>query len=195
MNPRQIIPREFYLRDPAEVARSLLGKILVRIVNGRRLACRIVETEAYYGSEDPASRARKGGDLKRVMYGDVGIALIYGIHRQWLLNIVAHRRGEAGAVLIRSGEPLEGLDTMKKLRGVDDLKTLTTGPGRLTKAMAIDKSLHGKPVYTIAYGLWIEKNGETPSDLIARSRRIGVSEDLPTPLRFYLRNSSYISRG
>ena len=83
---------------------------------------------------------------------------------------------------------------MKKLRGVNDLRMLTTGPGRLTRAMAIDKSLHGKPVYTIAYGLWIEKNEETPSDLIGRSRRIGVSEDLPTPLRFYIRNSGYVSR-
>ena len=194
LKPRQLLPREFYLRDPAEVARSLLGKILVRIVNARRLACKIVETEAYYGPEDPASRARRGGDLRKAMYGDVGAALIYGVHGRWLLNIVAHEEGGAGAVLIRSGEPVDGLDLMRKLRGVKDPRSLTTGPGRLTEAMAIDKSLHGKPVYTGDHGLWIELGEDVPSSLVARSRRVGVSKDLPTPLRFYIKGSLYVSR-
>jgi len=188
------LPREFYLRDPAEAARMLLGKVLVRILDGRRLACMIVETEAYYGPEDPASRARKGGDLRKVMFGDVGVALIYGIHRQWLLNIVAHREGEPGAVLIRSGEPLEGIELMKKLREVDDLRLLTSGPGRLTQAMRIDKSFHGEPIYVRDHGLWIEDYKEIPSDQIVRSHRIGVSEDLPTPLRFYIKDNRYVSK-
>ncbi|MCS7132182.1 MAG: DNA-3-methyladenine glycosylase [Nitrososphaeria archaeon] len=188
------LPREFYLRSPAEVAENLLGKILVRVIDGKRLSCRIVEAEAYYGPEDPASRARRGGDLKRTMFGDVGIALIYGIHRQWLLNVVAHEEGDPGAVLIRSGEPLDGVELMKELRGVDDPHLLTSGPGRLTKAMCIDKSFHGKPVYVRDYGLWIEEGEDISSDLIAKSHRIGVSDDLPTPLRFYIRDNKYVSR-
>jgi len=188
------LPREFYLRDPAEVARDLLGRILVRVIDGHRLSCKIVEVEAYYGPEDPASRARKGGDLRRVMFGGVGIALIYGIHRQWLLNIVAHEEGKPGAVLIRSGEPLEGVELMKKFRGIDDPPLLTSGPGRLTKAMNIDKRLHGKPVYVMDYGLWIEKGEKFPSKLIEISHRIGVSEDLPIPLRFYVKDNAYVSR-
>ncbi|MCD6341433.1 MAG: DNA-3-methyladenine glycosylase [Thaumarchaeota archaeon] len=194
MRSSSLLFREFYLRDPADVARELLGKILVRVINGRRLSCMIVEVEAYYGPEDPASRARKGGDLRRVMLGDVGVALIYGIHRQWLLNVVAHGEGEPGAVLIRSGEPLEGIELMRKFRGVDDLRLLTSGPGRLTRAMRIDKSLHGKPVYVRDHGLWIEEGEEVSPRIVERSHRIGVSEDLPIPLRFYVKGNAYVSR-
>ena len=189
-----ILPQRFYRGDPALIARKLLGKVLVRVLEGRRLACMITETEAYYGEGDPASRARRGGDLRRIMLGDVGIALVYGIHRQWLLNVVAHRAGEPGAVLIRSGEPLEGIDVMKRLRGVDDLRLLTVGPGRLTRAMRIDKDFHGKPLYVRDYGLWIEGGASIPSGRIARSHRIGVSEDLPIPLRFYIKDNRYVSR-
>lgn len=93
----QVLPKHFYRRDPAEVAESLLGKILVRFIGGKRLSGMIVETEAYYGPEDPASRARKGGGLRRTMLEEPGAALIYGLHKQWLLNVVSHRPGKAGA--------------------------------------------------------------------------------------------------
>ncbi len=188
------LPQKFYRGDPALVARRLLGKVLVRAIDGRKLACMITETEAYYGSDDPASRARRGGDLRRIMLSDVGVALVYGIHRQWLLNVVAHKAGEPGAILIRGGEPLEGIDLMKKFRGVEDLRLLTIGPGRLTKAMKIGKEFHGKPLYVRDHGLWIEKGEDISSKRIARSFRIGVSKDLPTPLRFYIKDSRYVSR-
>ena len=189
-----VLPKRFYERDPAEVAERLLGKILVRLIDGRRLSGIIVETEAYYGPEDPASRARRGGDLRKTMLGEPGVALIYGLHRQWLLNVVSHRSGEAGAVLMRSCEPFEGLDLMRKLRGIQDKRLLMAGPGRLTRALAVDKSFHGKPLYVRSHGLWIEEGREVRRSMIGRSYRIGVSEDLPTPLRFYLKNSQYLSR-
>ena len=189
-----VLPKLFYERDPAEVAESLLGKILVRLIDGKRLSGMIVEAEAYYGPEDPASRARRGGDLRKTMLGEPGVALIYGLHRQWLLNVVSHEPGEAGAVLIRSCEPLEGLDVMRKLRGVQDERLLMAGPGRLTRALAIDKSFHGKPLYVKAHGLWIEEGRKVQRSMIGRSYRIGVSEDLPIPLRFYLKDSRYLSR-
>ena len=189
-----LVPKPFYADDPAMVAERLLGQVLVRVIEGNRLACMIVETEAYYGPGDPASRARRRGDLRRVVFGDVGTALVYGIHRQWLLNVVAHEEGEAGAVLIRSCEPLEGISLMKKLRGVEKVENLTNGPGKLTKAMKIDKSFHGKPVYVEDHGLWIEKGRSIDRGEIARSRRIGVSEDLETPLRFFLIDNKYVSR-
>ncbi len=188
------LPASFYRGDPAEVARRLLGKLLVRLLDGRRISCIIVETEAYYGPEDPASRARRGGGLREVMGGEVGVALIYGIHRQWLLNIVAHGEGEYGAILIRSGEPLEGIEVMKRLRGVNDFKLLASGPGRLTRAMCVDKNFHGKPVYVRDYGLWIEDYMKLSPSMVAGSHRIGVSEDLPTPLRFYIRDNKFVSR-
>ena len=182
-----ILSKSFYEEDPAEVAEKILGRVLVRRIGGKRLSCIIVETEAYYGPGDPASRARRGGDLKKVMFGEPGVALIYGVHGQWLLNVVAHEPGEAGAVLIRAAKPLEGVNLMKRFRGVKDERLLMSGPGRLTKAMRLDKRFHGKPVYTDSYGLWIEEGRLIPSSLICRGPRVGVSRDLPFPLRFYVR--------
>ncbi len=192
----RILPQEFYEDDPATVAVKLLGSILVRRIGEMRLSCMIVETEAYYGPEDPASRARKGGDLRRVMMGDAGVALVYGVHKNWLLNIVAHKKGEAGAVLIRACEPLEGVELMCKLRGLrgKSLTSLTSGPGRLTKALAIDKSFHEKPVYTMEHGLWVEEGIRVVPEKIGRSHRIGVSADLPIPLRFYILGNKFVSR-
>ncbi len=190
------LPQEWYARDPKRVALELLGKILVRKTpDNVTIKCMITETEAYYGPEDPASRARKGGDLREVMGGPVGHALVYGVHKQWLLNVVAHKPGEYGAVLFRSCEPLEGLELMMRNRGVDNVKLLTTGPGRLTRALLIDKSFHKKPMYVVSHGLWIEDEGfdVRESDIVS-SHRIGVREDLPEKLRFILKTSPYISK-
>ena len=190
-----VLPRSFYLRRTEEVARSLLGKVLVRRLPEGIISGLIVEVEAYFGDEDPASRARRGGDLRKTLYGDVGLALVYGIHRQWMLNVVAHTEGMGGAVLFRSLEPLEGLDLMRRFRGVGRDELLTSGPGRLSRALSIDKSFHKKPLYVRSHGLWIEDRGvELVSDEIITGFRVGVSEDLPTPYRFGVSGSPYISR-
>ncbi len=190
------LPQKWYARDPKRVALELLGKILVRKTpDSVTMKCMITETEAYFGPEDPASRARKGGDLREVMGGPVGHALVYGVHKQWLLNVVAHLPGEYGAVLFRSCEPLEGLELMMRNRGVDNVKLLTTGPGRLTQALLVDKSLHKKPMYVVTYGLWIEEGSLKlrESDIVS-SHRVGVREDLPEKLRFILKTSPYVSK-
>lgn len=188
----RILPQEFYARDPASVAMDLLGKVLCRTYRGGILAGVIVETEAYYGKTDPASRAyRSSGDIAMMLYGDVGRALIYGVHGKWLFNVVAHEPNGSGGVLIRALEPIRGVGIMKRLRKTNDLFKLTNGPGRLTEAMGIDKRLHKKPVYlrgseiTIKEG-WKEEN-------IARSFRIGVTRDLDVPLRFYVKDSKFLS--
>jgi len=188
----KILGKSFYTDDPASVAKKLLGKLLVRMYYGKRLSGIIVETEAYYGREDPASRARRGGDLARVMHGEPGHALVYGVHRNWLFNIVAHEEGEVGAVLIRAIEPLEGIEVMKKLRKVNDLRKLTNGPGKLTKALAIDKSFHKLPVYTTKHGLWVEDYMDVKEVVV--SKRIGVTEDLDIPLRFYVKGNRFVSK-
>ncbi len=190
-----ILPKSFYLRRTDKVAEKLLGKVLVRMTPEGVISGLIVEVEAYFGSEDPASRARKGGDLRRTLYGDVGLALVYGIHRQWMLNVVAHTEDEGGAVLFRSLEPLEGLETMREFRRVFKDELLTTGPGRLTKALGINKSFHKKPLYVRDHGLWIEDRGvKLREDEVIRGFRVGVSEDLPTPYRFGVKGSPFISR-
>ncbi|OYT61132.1 MAG: 3-methyladenine DNA glycosylase [Thermofilum sp. ex4484_15] len=188
------MPREFYFRGPDEVAAELLGKLLVRIYKGRRLSGFIVETEAYFGPEDPASRAKRGGGLAKVMEGEVGLALVYGVHRKWLLNVVAHEEGGIGAVLIRAIHPFEGVELMKELRKVRKIRELTNGPGKLTEALAVDKKFHRKPLYLPDSDLRIERGSYPGALKVARSHRIGVSEDLPVPYRFYVEGDPYVSK-
>ncbi len=196
--PGSVISKEFYCRRPDIVARDLLGKLLVRDVDGVRLSGIIIEVEAYFGSEDPASRARKGGDLRRTLYGECGLALVYGIHTHWMLNVVAHEDGAGGAVLFRAIEPVEGVDHMMRFRGLGSLsnvKLLTSGPGRLTRALRVDKSFHKTPMYVRrANGLWVEDVGlRVSDDDIVRDFRVGVTEDLDEPFRFYLASSNFVS--
>jgi DNA-3-methyladenine glycosylase len=174
--------KEFFERDARDVARDLLGKILVRKLkeNGKekKLRARIVETEAYYGREDPASRACKGGDLRKVMEMDASTILVYGVHNNWLINFVTDKKGEASAVLLRALEPL-------------NFKANTKGPGLLTRALNIGKDFHCKDICDNE-GLWLE-NDKIRID-IKEAKRIGVKKDLETPLRFYIKNNEYVSR-
>jgi len=193
MKLKAVLPQEFYLGDPAYVAKKLLGKVLCRVYQGKILAGVIVETEAYYGKIDPASRAyRSNGDLTKTLYGDVGKAIVYGVHGKWLFNVVAHLPGEGGGVLIRALEPIMGIGEMKKLRGVENVFELTNGPGKLSQALAINKSFHKIPVYLESSPITIRMGLEVND--IAESFRIGVTKDLPTPLRFYVRGSRFVSK-
>jgi len=146
--------RDFYSRDPALVARALLGNILVRKIALKILSGVIVETEAYYGSEDPASRAFKGKkNYNTPMFEKLGTLFIYMVHGWWLLNISAHRDGKVGAVLIRAIEPIDGIDLMHFNRGVERLYALTSGPGKLTKSLGITKKLHGYDIVEVGKSL------------------------------------------
>ena len=186
------MPQYFYARDPAQVAMSLLGRVLCRVFRRTVLVGVIVETEAYYGRTDPASRAyRSSGDIAATLYGDVGRALIYGVHGKWLFNVVAHEPEGGGGVLIRALEPISGIEVMKKLRGASDLLQLTNGPGRLAEALGIDKSLHKKPVYLEDSEITIREGREEKN--IAKGFRIGVRKDLNIPLRFYVKDSKFLS--
>jgi len=191
----RLVERELYYEDPAVVARRLLGKLLIRKLGGRIASGMIVETEAYYGEGDPASWASKGDNwIRRAMCGEPGRTLVYAIHGHWLLNVVAMPPGIPAGVLIRALEPVEGLDLMARNRGVDDPRLLTSGPGRLTQALAIDKSLHGLPVYEEDSPIQIAYYREVPDGEVARSKRIGVKRDLDVPLRFYVKGNPYISK-
>ncbi len=188
----RILPKGFYARDPAMVARRLLGNVLYRVSEKKVMAGVIVETEAYYGRSDPASRAYKSsGEIAAMLYGDVGRALIYGVHGKWLFNIVAHEPHGCGGVLIRALEPVIGMEEMKRLRGTSDVFQLANGPGKLTEAVAIDKSLHKKPVYLKSSEITVRKGREEVN--IASSFRIGVARDISIPLRFYAANSRFVS--
>ena len=175
------------------VARDLLGKILVRRLGGGSLGGVIVETEAYYGMDDPASRAYRGRKrYNAVMFGEPGRLFVYNVHRYWMLNFVAHEPGKVGGVLVRALEPTIGVERMMENRPVERLEDLTSGPGRLTVAFGIDKGLNGSPVDDEAHPVHVLDNHL--AFVVGRSGRIGVTKDLPEELRFYVKGNGFVSR-
>ena len=187
------LPESFFVRDTAMVARELLGKRLVRILGGDSLEGVIVETEAYFGEEDPASRAFHGKkNYNSLMWGEPGRVFIYNVHRYWMFNVVAHEPGETGAVLIRALEPTTGVETMLENRPVEDIRELTNGPGKLTLALGIDKGLHGATVTNPDGEIRILE--DVPAQDVGTSRRIGVTRDLDRDLRFYIEGNRFVSR-
>ncbi len=192
------LQRSFYERGARTVARQLLGKRLVYQREGRRLAGRIVETEAYLGVRDMASHAFRGRTKRtEVMFGAGGhlyMYFIYGLF--WMMNVVTETEGSAGAVLLRALEPLEGVDEMKANRGGKDGRLVASGPARLTRALGADGSLNG--VDLCGDLVWIEDWGERvkPSE-IAATRRVGVAYAggwKERKLRFYLSSNEFVSR-
>jgi len=190
----KVLPRSFYERDTSEVARALLGKILVHRGHEGLASGKMVETEAYYGEGDPASRASRGKTkMNEIMWGPGGRAFVYVVHAQCLFNVTAEREGVPGAVLIRALEPLEGVELMQRRRGMKFGKELTSGPGKLTKAMAITRAHHGFDLTGPNSELVIVE-GEPQDFVIGSSHRIGVSADLERKLRFYIDGNQFVSR-
>lgn len=189
MNLRPL-PRRFYERDAAEVAPDLLGRLLVRRVDGVRMVGRIVEVEAY-GRGDPGSHAYRGPTGRNVsMFGPPGRAYVYishGIHH--CLNVVCD---PPTAVLVRAVEPLEGLEAMARRRGLQERRLLCAGPGRLAQAMAVTLAEDGRPIYRRAE-LWIAA-GEPARD-VAVTLRVGMSDAVNRPWRFVERGTRFASRG
>ncbi len=187
------LPRRFYERDPEVVARDLLGKKLVRRLYGKSLEGILVETEAYYGLKDPASRAYKGIKVyNKPLWGDAGKAFIYNVHKYWMLNAVAHQAGEIGAVLIRALQPTEGIEIMKRNRKVKNIIELTSGPGKLTEALQIDKKLNEECLTTDEAEAFIAQN--EMKFKIENSHRIGVKRDLKNKLRFFIKGNEFVSK-
>jgi DNA-3-methyladenine glycosylase len=184
--------RSFYSRYTPDVARELLGSVLVRAIDGRELRSRVVEVEAYRGADDPASHAHRGVTKRtKVMFGEPGHAYVYfayGFHH--CLNLTTEADGEPGAVLIRAVEPLTGIEEMRRRRRVEELTNLTSGPGKLTKALGIDLSLNGEDVVR-SRELFLLRG--RPGGDVAVSTRIGISSGLEKPWRFYVEGSPFLS--
>jgi len=179
------LARSFYDRDTVEVARDLLGKHLVHVVDGVERVGRIVEVEAYLGPHDLAAHSSRGLTARtRVMFGPPGHAyvyMIYGMH--WCLNVVTQPEGHASAVLLRALEPVRNLEGR------------TQGPALLCKAMAIDKRLNGHDL--LSAELRIEQPHEAPPLRIVKRPRIGVDYAghwARRLLRFYIRGNPFVSR-
>ena len=186
--------RRFYERNTLEVAPQLLGKLLVRRVDGWELVGRIVEVEAYRGRDDPASHASRGMTPRnQVMFREGGLAYVYFTYgNHYLFNVTTEPRGRPGAVLVRALEPIAGVEYMMRNRGTREPRLLTSGPGRLTKALKIDKRLNGIDL-TTSDELFIADDGYVV-ERVARSPRIGVSGGTRRKWRFYVEGNPYVSR-
>jgi DNA-3-methyladenine glycosylase len=181
----QKLPREFYARDTIQVAKELLGKYLVHVVDGEQRIGKIVEVEAYLGPHDLAAHSCKGLTRRtQVMFGPPGYAyvyLIYGIYN--CVNVVTEGEGHAAAVLIRALEP------------VVNIANSTKGPGLLCKALEIDRSLNGHDL--LSDNFYIAQAIENTRIVIVKKKRIGVDYAKHWALRllrFYIKNNPYVSK-
>lgn len=182
----RVLPRTFYNRDAETVARALLGKLLVRVEDSVERVGRIVEAEAYLGPHDLAAHSSKGRTPRtEVMFGPPGHAyvyIIYGMHH--CLNAVSEAEGRASAVLIRALEPIA------------NIQGGTNGPGRLCRALNIDRRLNGHDLTTGELYFAEPDPPANPFEIVATTR-VGVDyagEWATKPLRFYIRGNPYVSK-
>lgn len=194
---RQALPREFYNRPAAEVARDLLGKVLTHRSKGARTAGRIVETEAYLGSGDLAAHTARGVTPRtRVIFGAPGHAYVYLIYGMYeCLNMVTDAEGVAGCVLIRALEPVAGLDVMRGRRPTARrIEDLANGPGKLTLAMGITRVHNGADLTRGALTVHAATDRSGSHLQIGVSPRIGIAQSRELPLRFFVRGNGSVSR-
>jgi DNA-3-methyladenine glycosylase len=184
----------FYARPTSEVARRLLGHLVLSEIGGRRTLGRIVEAEAYVGPHDPACHAFGNRRTPRTeaLYDPPATAYVYftyGMH--WCLNVVTERVDYPAAVLIRALEPLEGLEVMRRRRGGVPDRALCAGPARLCQALGITGAENRTSLVDGRVRI-LRERGRRPS--IAVTPRIGVTHAADWPLRFLIGGSPWVSR-
>jgi DNA-3-methyladenine glycosylase len=192
MNP---ISSEFFQKPTLELAKSLLGCLLVKETAEGIASGYIVETEAYMGPEDRAAHSFGNRRTKRteIMFGEAGFVYTYTMHTHTLVNVVSGPLEKPEAILIRAIEPYSGLELMQERRGTDNLKNLTNGPGKLTKALGITMNDYG---HSFLHPPLYIASGMIPNN-ISIGPRIGIDntgEAKDYPWRFWITESSYVSR-
>ena len=201
-----IIQKEFYDKSALEVAKELLGKVLVREVDGKILKSRIVETESYIGAIDKACHAYNGRRTKRteILYSDCGVAYVYFIYGLYhCFNVVTNEKDVAEAVLIRAIEPLNEFDYISQVRykkqfkelSKTQIKNLTNGPSKLCLAYLIDKDLNGDKLYEQGK-IYLEESEENDFEIV-KTKRIGIdyAEEAKDFLwRFYIKDNDFVSK-
>lgn len=193
------LKRKFYDRDPRDVCRDLLGKVLVRNQSNQLISGRIVEVEAYL-SNDPAAHSAVGRTARNdVLFGPPGRAYVYFIYgNHWCFNVSCLPDGIAGGVLFRALEPLQGVEQMARARGITlngerDLRLLTSGPGRLAEAFGITRQRdNNKELFSPDSDLWIGDDGSDPP-CIATTVRIGITKAAEMPLRYVILGNKFVS--
>jgi DNA-3-methyladenine glycosylase len=184
----------FFARDTVEVARALVGVLLVHGSPEGRTVGRVVETEAYLAEGDPASHAHRGPTPRNAsMFARAGTAYVfrsYGLHR--CLNVVTAAAGVGEAVLLRALEPLAGLELMARRRGREGARSLCSGPGKLAQAMGVGLEHDGACLLSGDLRLHVPSAGPRPK--LAAGPRVGISKAVDLPLRFRLAQSPFVSR-
>lgn len=187
------LKREDLPAGTVELARFLIGRVVVREIGRTRLSGRIVETEAYPPGDPAAHHFRGPTPRNRAMYLGPGHAYVYFSYgNHFMLNVTAEEPGIPGGILIRAMEPLEGLRVMEKNRGTTRLLDLARGPGRLAQALRIDRRLDS--VDLCARGpLWLGEIRGAGAASIGTSVRIGITKGAASVWRFYESGSPFLS--
>lgn len=185
---------DFYLQSCLKAAKELIGKVLVRKKGSKIYSGIIVETEAYLGDRDAASHSYKGKTKRNEhMFGPGGTAYVYFTYgNHYCVNAVIGRAGVAHAVLIRAIEPAEGIETMKKNRGIDNIYELCSGPGKLTQAMEITGGLNGASL--LGNEIYIAEPLAAGKHKIVKTKRIGITKNPDVLYRFADSESPFVSR-
>ncbi len=194
----RLLPRDFFNAPPEQVARLLLGKILVRRDRGGPLAGRIVETEAYLGEHDAAAHAASGRTARNaVLYGPPGHAYIYNIYGlHACLNVSCLPEGDPGGVLFRALEPIQGIPQMRRNRGLKSeasIDRLTSGPGKLCQALGITRAADNGLDFVDAESRLNLVEDDFQCGEIRVTPRIGISKAADWPLRFFLAGHACVS--
>jgi DNA-3-methyladenine glycosylase len=188
------LPQDFYDQPTLDIARSLLGKYLIRPYDQNLLVGKIVETEAYIGENDPACHAAVGRTSRnQVMYGPPGYAYIYFIYGMYYcLNVVTEKEGFPAAVLLRALEPVRGFEILKQNRKIKINYQLTNGPGKICQALKLNRDFNGENLSGDKIYIGIGK--EIHNDNITRTARVGINKGIEHPWRFYIKDSLYVSK-
>ena len=195
-----LLDRKFFNRDPRLVARALLGKLLVRRISNKSLVGRVVETEAYLGTGDPASHSFGGKTLRNaILFGPPGFAYVYFIYgNHYCLNVSCLPDGVPGGVLFRALEPLIGVEEMAAARdiewsGAPDLRRISSGPGRMAEAFGITRDRdNGKDFTSPRSDLQLRDDGYRTRRILV-TRRIGIVKAAEEPLRYTIEGNLFVS--
>jgi DNA-3-methyladenine glycosylase len=190
--PPRVLDRAEMPVDTVQLARFLIGKVLVRMLAEGVAGGRIVETEAY-SIGDPAGHAYRGMTPRnRALFLERGHAYVYVAYgTSFMLNVSSEAPGVGAGVLIRAIEPTDGITIMERNRDTDRVRELTRGPGRLCAALQIDRRLDGIDLCRSG-PLWLASDGEAPEE-IGQGKRIGITRAADSLLRFYVRGNRFVS--
>ena len=196
----KILPRKFYTREVRAVAKDLLGKILIKKDGNSILAGKIVEVEAYDGKIDQAAHTFIGKTKRnRIMFNEGGyfyVYFTYGTH--YCCNVVTGKKDHGTAVLIRAIEPVKGVKKMIENRYGRDLLNekerfnLTSGPGKVCRAMGINKSHYGADLTDGT--IFILDSQKVQKNMIVVTKRVGIKKSIELPWRFYIKDNPYVSK-